>query len=200
MRRFASFREFYPFYLSEHANRTSRRLHFIGSVGVLVLLSLAVADGDAWWLLAALACGYGFAWIGHLDLAPAQGLGDGRLDHVHLVLEDLLQPFTDGVRLVAHLQGEIPEHAADHHSAALLAVPLAVLGGFEELLQPLQRLGVAAQNALPVPPLGGPLLVDDGEGKGFLGLEEVVEAALGNLGRLADLGHTQRRISPLLEQ
>ena len=26
MRRFASFREFYPFYLSEHANRTSRRL------------------------------------------------------------------------------------------------------------------------------------------------------------------------------
>ena len=65
MRRFASFREFYPFYLSEHANRTSRRLHFIGSVGVLVLVSLAVADGDAWWLLAALACGYGFAWIGH---------------------------------------------------------------------------------------------------------------------------------------
>ena len=27
MRRFSSFREFYPFYLGEHANRTSRRLH-----------------------------------------------------------------------------------------------------------------------------------------------------------------------------
>ena len=24
---FASFREFYPFYLGEHSNRTSRRLH-----------------------------------------------------------------------------------------------------------------------------------------------------------------------------
>lgn len=65
MRRFSSFREFYPFYLSEHANRTSRRLHFIGSALVLVLLGLAVARRDAWWVLAALACGYGFAWTGH---------------------------------------------------------------------------------------------------------------------------------------
>ena len=65
MGRFAGFREFYPFYLSEHANRTSRRLHFIGSAGVLVLLAVAFAQRNAWWLLAALACGYGFAWAGH---------------------------------------------------------------------------------------------------------------------------------------
>ena len=65
MRRFASFREFYPVYLAEHANRTSRRLHFIGSTGVLALLGLALAQRNAWWLLAAPACGYGFAWIGH---------------------------------------------------------------------------------------------------------------------------------------
>lgn len=65
MSRFASFREFYPFYLSEHANRTSRRLHFIGSCGVLALVGLAIARGNAWWLLAALLCGYGFAWVGH---------------------------------------------------------------------------------------------------------------------------------------
>ena len=65
MQRFASFREFYPFYLSEHANRTSRRLHFIGSWGVLVLAATAIASANAWWLLAALACGYGFAWVGH---------------------------------------------------------------------------------------------------------------------------------------
>ena len=64
-RRFASFREFYPFYLAEHANRTSRRLHFTGSCGVLVLLIVAISQGDARWLLAALLCGYGFAWVGH---------------------------------------------------------------------------------------------------------------------------------------
>jgi hypothetical protein len=64
-RRFASFREFYPFYLSEHANRVSRRLHFIGSCGVLSLLATAIVQRDAGWLLVALLCGYGFAWVGH---------------------------------------------------------------------------------------------------------------------------------------
>ena len=64
-KRFASFREFYPFYLSEHSNRTSRRLHFAGSWGVLTLVGVAVGKSDARWLLAALACGYGCAWIGH---------------------------------------------------------------------------------------------------------------------------------------
>ena len=65
MRRFASFREFYPFYLDEHRHPVSRRLHFIGSCGVLVLLLVALLTANAWWLLAALACGYGCAWIGH---------------------------------------------------------------------------------------------------------------------------------------
>lgn len=65
MSSFASFREFYPFYLGEHANRTSRRLHFIGSLGVLVLLGLAIWSRNGWYLFGALFCGYGFAWIGH---------------------------------------------------------------------------------------------------------------------------------------
>ena len=41
-RRFRSFREFYRYYLSEHGNRISRQLHFIGSCGVLVLLAVAI--------------------------------------------------------------------------------------------------------------------------------------------------------------
>ena len=65
MRRFGSFREFYPYYLSEHANRSSRRLHFLGSCGALAFVLLAIVQRNAWWLLAALACGYAFAWVGH---------------------------------------------------------------------------------------------------------------------------------------
>ena len=65
MSRFASFREFYPFYLGEHQNTTCRRLHFIGSTGVLVFLALAVFTLNPWWLLAMPLCGYGFAWVGH---------------------------------------------------------------------------------------------------------------------------------------
>ncbi len=63
--RYASFPAFYRFYLSEHSNRTCRRLHFVGtSLGLLCLL-LAVATGR-WWLIAVgLVSGYAFAWVGH---------------------------------------------------------------------------------------------------------------------------------------
>ena len=65
MSQFSSFAQFYPFYLSQHQNVTCRRLHFIGSIGVLGLLLRAAVTGNAWWCLAALLCGYGFAWVGH---------------------------------------------------------------------------------------------------------------------------------------
>ena len=35
---FQTFAEFYPFYLSEHSNRTCRRLHFVGSTLSLACL------------------------------------------------------------------------------------------------------------------------------------------------------------------
>ena len=64
-KRYESFAEFYPFYLSEHANRTCRRLHFVGTSLGLCFLVAAVATQNAWWILAGLVCGYAFAWIGH---------------------------------------------------------------------------------------------------------------------------------------
>jgi hypothetical protein len=62
---YASFAEFYPYYLAEHANRTCRRLHFVGTSLVIGCLVALVASGNPWWIAAALASGYGFAWIGH---------------------------------------------------------------------------------------------------------------------------------------
>lgn len=62
---FATFREFYPYYLSEHADRTCRRLHYLGSTLALACLGLLLATGNPWWLLAGLFAGYGCAWIGH---------------------------------------------------------------------------------------------------------------------------------------
>ena len=50
--RYTSFRQFYPFYLSEHANRTCRRLHFAGSLLVLGS-SLTVMSGYRFVLRAA---------------------------------------------------------------------------------------------------------------------------------------------------
>ena len=62
---YKSLKEFFPFYMSQHANRTCRRLHFIGTTLGLVLAVLAVAT-QTWWLLAvAIVQGYAWAWIGH---------------------------------------------------------------------------------------------------------------------------------------
>jgi len=65
MERFQSFSTFYPFYLSQHANRTCRRLHVVGSTLVLAVLLYGLAT-QSWvylWLLPVL--GYAFAWVGH---------------------------------------------------------------------------------------------------------------------------------------
>ena len=64
---YASFREFYPFYLSEHRNRTCRRLHFVGSTIGLVCLAAAIAAANGWLVLVGLALGYALAWIGHFS-------------------------------------------------------------------------------------------------------------------------------------
>ena len=60
-----TFREFYPFYLSEHRNATCRKLHFAGSTLVLAILAVALAT-QRWALLWLVPiAGYGFAWVGH---------------------------------------------------------------------------------------------------------------------------------------
>lgn len=63
--RHASFAEFYPYYLSQHANLLCRRAHFIGSTSALGALAQYVVSMNGWWILAALVSGYGGAWIGH---------------------------------------------------------------------------------------------------------------------------------------
>jgi hypothetical protein len=64
-KQYRRFADFYPFYLSEHANRTSRRLHFAGTSAALALIIGALVT-QKWWLLAvALIQGYAFAWVGH---------------------------------------------------------------------------------------------------------------------------------------
>jgi len=63
---YRSFRDFYPFYLSEHANRTCRRLHFVGTTLGAACLIAALVTGNLWYVLAGLIAGYLLAWIGHV--------------------------------------------------------------------------------------------------------------------------------------
>ena len=56
--RYDSFSDFYPFYLSEHRNRTCRRLHFAGTSFALAFLLQAAESLNGWWLLAPLAASW----------------------------------------------------------------------------------------------------------------------------------------------
>jgi hypothetical protein len=60
-----SFREFYPFCLSEHANRTWRRLHFLGTRIAGVLLVATLVTPFRWLAAVAILQGHAFAWVGH---------------------------------------------------------------------------------------------------------------------------------------
>jgi hypothetical protein len=64
VQRYRTFRAFYPFYLTEHVNRTSRRLHVIGTSLVVVVLICGLLV-NAWFFVVAPLVGYGFAWVGH---------------------------------------------------------------------------------------------------------------------------------------
>jgi len=62
---YATFAEFYPYYLSEHSNVICRRLHFVGTSLILVLIAYVLLT-SSWSLLFLLpVIGYGFAWVGH---------------------------------------------------------------------------------------------------------------------------------------
>ena len=63
--RYASFQAFYPFYISQHANRTCRRIHVVGTGLVIAAFAAFVATRNPGWLLAMPVIGYGFAWLGH---------------------------------------------------------------------------------------------------------------------------------------
>ena len=64
-RRFTSFAEFWPYYLSEHSKPVTRLLHYLGTLIAVVLLITLIAIGRWWLFPLAFLPGYAFAWIGH---------------------------------------------------------------------------------------------------------------------------------------
>ncbi|HTT85543.1 MAG TPA: DUF962 domain-containing protein [Rhizomicrobium sp.] len=60
-----SYRDFWPYYLREHAKPGTRGIHYFGT-GLATLALLVALATRRWWLIpAALLAGYGPAWIGH---------------------------------------------------------------------------------------------------------------------------------------
>ncbi len=64
-KRIMSFKEFYPFYLTQHQDKTCRVLHFVGTTTMFALLLTSMYYLDVRLLIYIPIAGYGFAWIGH---------------------------------------------------------------------------------------------------------------------------------------
>ena len=63
---YQTFEEFYPFYLSQHANATNRRLHVIGStLAILQLIRFLLFSFTFTQFILVFVIGYSFAWVGH---------------------------------------------------------------------------------------------------------------------------------------
>ena len=58
------YRDFWPFYLREHARPQTRALHYVGTALTFAFAALAVTWGGWWWALVPVA-GYGMAWPAH---------------------------------------------------------------------------------------------------------------------------------------
>lgn len=64
-KKYKSFKEFYPFYLSQHVNKTCRALHVIGSTLIVALIAYSLYTHQYMLMFAIPFVGYGFAWVGH---------------------------------------------------------------------------------------------------------------------------------------
>lgn len=65
-KRYKSFWEFYPYYLTEHSDIKNRTLHFIGTALVIVLFFRFIVTFNWTYFVLIPVAGYGFAWFGHL--------------------------------------------------------------------------------------------------------------------------------------
>lgn len=62
---YKTFKEFYPYYLSEHKKTGTRISHFIGTSLFFIFFLTAFTENNYWWILASIITAYFFAWIGH---------------------------------------------------------------------------------------------------------------------------------------
>ena len=61
----ASYRDFWPYYLQEHADPKTRAIHYFGTCLSSLCVIAALVTGNLWFALGALVGGYGPAWFGH---------------------------------------------------------------------------------------------------------------------------------------
>jgi len=62
---FATFEEFWPYYLRQHKKRETRLVHVAGTILAGLSVLKALISFKIGWLILAPIIGYGFAWVAH---------------------------------------------------------------------------------------------------------------------------------------
>jgi hypothetical protein len=62
---FKTFEEFWPYYVKEHAQKSTRTIHAVGTSLSLLALGTAIVSRKKKYLALAPLAGYGFAWASH---------------------------------------------------------------------------------------------------------------------------------------
>jgi hypothetical protein len=61
----ATYSDFWPYYLQEHAKPETRAIHYFGTCLSSLCVIAALVTGNLWFVAGAFLGGYGPAWIGH---------------------------------------------------------------------------------------------------------------------------------------
>lgn len=64
-KRIETYSEFWDFYVAEHGEPLTRRLHFAGTAFGLILLAWIIRSGNWLYLPLCFVFGYAFAWFAH---------------------------------------------------------------------------------------------------------------------------------------
>ena len=65
MKKYDNFKDFYPYYLSEHDHKYTKLLHFIGTSIAIFFYIRFFMTFDFMFLFYSFLSGYGFAWVAH---------------------------------------------------------------------------------------------------------------------------------------
>jgi hypothetical protein len=123
-RKYRSFEEFWPFYVSQHSKKATRTLHFIGSTLALGAVAAAAVTRRPALLLGAPLAGYGFAWVSHFfveENKPATFtyplwslMGDARM--WWMTATGRMDAEADRVAATDEIAPAEPHHAAPAHA------------------------------------------------------------------------------------
>ncbi len=108
-KKYKTFKDFYPYYLTEHSNPICREMHFTGTLGFFLILIAAILF-QKWWMLVLLPfCGYGFAWAGHFFYEknkpatftyPLYSLGSDFVMFYHIITNQIHQKLAESHRII----------------------------------------------------------------------------------------------------